>query len=103
MSADRPAERCRRCRWRKRSRSGEVPAGTYTVSLRAENASGVSVSSNPVTLTFPGPCSGAPLAPTGFVASKDGSEITVVWERATSGPAATAFVLNVTGAFVRLV
>jgi YVTN family beta-propeller protein len=79
---------------------GDVPAGTYTVSLRAENASGISVSSNPVTLTFPGPCSGAPVTPTGFVASKDGDEITVVWERATSGPAATAFVLNVTGAFV---
>jgi hypothetical protein len=34
------------------------------------------------------------------VASKDGTLITVLWERVTSGPAATGFIVNVTGAFV---
>jgi YVTN family beta-propeller protein len=77
-----------------------VPAGTYTLSLRAANASGASGSSNQVTLTFPGPCSGVPQAPANVVAATDGSLITVVWERATSGHAATGFVLNVTGGFV---
>jgi YVTN family beta-propeller protein len=77
-----------------------VPTGTYTLSLRAANATGSSGPSNSVILTFPGPCSGVPLTPTGVVAAKDGGLITVVWERATSGQAATGFVLNVTGSFV---
>ena len=38
-----------------------VPGGTYTFSVTAANASGASAASNPVTLTFPGACSGAPL------------------------------------------
>jgi len=37
-----------------------IPAGTYTLSLRAVNGAGVSPSSNAVTVTFPGACSGAP-------------------------------------------
>jgi len=40
-----------------------VPAGTYTLSLRASNASGFSPPSQAITLTFPGACSGAPLPP----------------------------------------
>ena len=38
-----------------------VPAGVYTFTVRAVNASGSSAASNPVTLQFPGACSGAPL------------------------------------------
>ena len=52
-----------------------VPPGTYTFTLRALNASGSSQPSSPVTLTFPGPCSGPPLAPSGFIAYKVGSTI----------------------------
>jgi YVTN family beta-propeller protein len=77
-----------------------VPPGTYTLNLQAANASGGSALSNSVTLTFPAACTGVPAAPTNFVASKDGNLITVLWERATSGPAATGFIVNVTGAFV---
>jgi len=77
-----------------------VPAGTYTLRLRAANATGISGLSNSVTLTFPGLCSGAPLTPTHLVATKDANLITVGWESATSGPAATGFVLNVSGSFV---
>ncbi|MGH9174883.1 MAG: hypothetical protein ACRD1H_11020, partial [Vicinamibacterales bacterium] len=77
-----------------------VPGGTYTLTLRASNAAGTSGPSNPVTLTFPGACSGAPLTPTNFLASKAGSVITVVWDPAASGAAPTGFVLNVSGSFV---
>jgi predicted phage tail protein len=74
-----------------------VPPGTYTLALRAVNASGASASSNAVTLTFPAPCSGPPLAPSSFLAYRDGSTIFVTWEPPTSGPAPIGYVLNVTG------
>jgi hypothetical protein len=77
-----------------------VPDGTYTFILRGINSTGPSEVSNPVTLTFPGPCSGVPSTPVSFIAAKDGNLITLVWERATTGPAATGFVVNVTGSFV---
>jgi hypothetical protein len=77
-----------------------VPSGTYTLALRATNASGSSAQSNPVTLTFPGPCSGAPLAPSNFLAYRIGNLIKVLWDPATAGPAPTAYVLTVSGAFV---
>jgi YVTN family beta-propeller protein len=77
-----------------------VPAGTYTLRLRAANASGLSGPSNPVTLTFPAACSGVPATPTHVVASRDGGLVTALWESAPSGPAATNFVVNVTGSFV---
>lgn len=76
-----------------------VPAGTYTLSLRATNPSGSSTSSNSVTLTFPGACSGVPLTPVNFVASKSGGTIFLVWDPSPTGPAATSYVVNVGGAF----
>ena len=77
-----------------------VPGGTYTLSVRAMNAAGTSNASNPVTLTFPGACSGAPLSPLWFLAYKIGNTIFVVWDAAASGPAPTDYVLNVNGSFV---
>lgn len=77
-----------------------VPAGTYTLALRAINGTGSSFPSPSVTVTIPGACSGAPLPPTRFAAYKIGSTIFVVWEPAASGPAPTGYVLNVTGSFV---
>jgi hypothetical protein len=76
-----------------------VPAGTYTLSVRATNAAGSSPPSNSVTLSFPGACSGAPLAPTNFLTNKVGSMIFVSWDLPASGPAPTDYVLVVTGAF----
>lgn len=76
-----------------------VPAGTYTFSVRAANATGTSAASNPVTLTFPTACSGAPLPPTGFSAGVSGSVISLAWNTAASGAAPTGYVLNVSGAF----
>jgi hypothetical protein len=77
-----------------------MPGGTYTFSVSAANAAGASGASNPVTLTFPGACSGAPLSPTGFLAYTIGNTIFVVWDSAASGPAPTGYTLNVSGAFV---
>jgi Bacterial Ig-like domain (group 3) len=77
-----------------------VPGGTYTFSVTAANSSGASAASNPVTLTFPGACSGAPLSPIGFLAYTIGNTIFVVWDSAASGPAPTGYTLNVSGAFV---
>jgi hypothetical protein len=76
-----------------------VPPGTYTLSLRALNATGASIPSNAVTLSFPGPCSGVPLPPTNFLVYKVGATIFVVWDPPTGGPSATAYVLNVSGSF----
>ena len=47
-----------------------------------------------------GPCSGAPQAPTNFLATKSGATITVVWEPPAAGAAPTGYVLRVAGAFV---
>ncbi|HQZ40270.1 MAG TPA: Ig-like domain-containing protein [Vicinamibacterales bacterium] len=77
-----------------------VPPGTYALRLRAVNAGGTSAQSNEVTVTFPEACSGAPGTPSSFLAYRLGNTIFVVWDPATSGPAATGYVLDVTGAFV---
>ena len=77
-----------------------VPDGTYTLSLRAQNASGSSPASNAVTLTFPGSCTGPPQTPANVLAYRMGNTIYIDWAPAASGPAPTGYVLNVTGSFV---
>jgi hypothetical protein len=77
-----------------------VPAGTYTVRVRAANAGGVSAPSEPVTLSFPGACLGPPIEPEHFLAYRIGNTIFVVWDPPASGPAPTQYVLDVSGAFV---
>ena len=79
---------------------GGVPAGTYTLSVRATNGGGTSSASNAVVLTVPVACSGAPLTPTNFLAYKISNTIYVVWEPAATGPAPTSYTLNVTGSYV---
>ena len=80
--------------------AGGVPAGTYTMSLRAVNSTGISASSNSVTLTFPGACSGAPAPPTNFVATTGVNALSLSWGLPASGPAPSGYVLIVSGAFV---
>jgi Tol biopolymer transport system component len=75
----------------------DVPAGTYTLALRAENAGGISPPSNAVTLAIPGPCSGPPLVPSNVLAYRVGRIVFVDWAPATSGPAPTGYLLDVTG------
>jgi DNA-binding beta-propeller fold protein YncE len=74
-----------------------VPPGTYTFSIRASNAAGASPSSNAVTLTFPGPCTGAPAPPANFLAYRSGSTIVLTWDPAPAGPATTGYAVSVTG------
>lgn len=74
-----------------------VPAGTYTLRLRASNAWGASAPSNPVTVTIPGPCSGAPHAPADLIVHASGSVLNISWELAPAGPAPTGFVVHVAG------
>ena len=77
-----------------------VPPGTYEFRVGAANAGGGPNWSNPVTLTFPGPCSGAPDPPASVVAYAVGRTVFVDWSPGTFGVAPTSYLLNVTGAFV---
>jgi len=76
-----------------------APPGTYTLALRAVNAGGSSRPSNPVTVTFPLPCTGPPLAPTTMFAYRVDRTVYVDWAPAASGPAPTSYVLHVSGAW----
>ncbi len=76
-----------------------VPAGSYTVSVRAANATGTSASSSPVTLSVPAACTGVPLTPDRFLAYRLGNTIVAVWDLAASGPAPTNYLVEVTGAY----
>lgn len=75
-----------------------VPGGTYTLQVRSTNAGGASAASNAVTLSFPGACSGAPQTPSRFLAYRVGTQVHIVWESPTAGPAPTTYVLHATGA-----
>lgn len=75
-----------------------VPPGTYTFAVRAANAMGTSTASAPVTLTFPGGCSGAPQTPVALSASAASGRLTVAWEPPASGAAVSSYVLEVSGA-----
>jgi hypothetical protein len=77
-----------------------VPGGTYTLAVRAANAGGGSPPSNAITLTFPSPCTGAPLPPSRFLAYRLFRTVFVIWDPAEVGPAPTSFVLNANGAFI---
>jgi hypothetical protein len=75
-----------------------VLSGTYSVAVRAINASGSSPQSNPVTLTFPGTCS-APLTPTNLAAAKNGSTVFLAWSPPAAGAAPTEYSVLVSGSF----
>ena len=77
----------------------DVPPGTYTLAVRGINAFGTGPQSNAITLSFPGTCSGVPLPPEEFRVYKAGARVFVYWQPATSGPAPTDYVLNVSGSF----
>ena len=75
-----------------------VPAGTYTFTVRATNGAGVSAPSNPVTLTFPTGCTGAPQPPERFLAYSVGDWLNLLWNPPSAGPAATSYQVSATGA-----
>src|SRR6185369_7173424 len=78
---------------------GNVPPGTYSLSVRATNAFGSSGPSNLVALSFPGLCSGTPLAPANVRIYKAGFRVYVYWDPPAAGASPTQYVLKVTGAF----
>ena len=55
--------------------------------------------SNPVTLTFPNGCSGAPSPPADFLAYAIGNVVHLVWDPPPAGVAATSYVVTVGGSF----
>ncbi|MGE0461861.1 MAG: CHRD domain-containing protein [Vicinamibacterales bacterium] len=77
-----------------------VPPGTYTLRVRAVNAFGTSAPSNPVALTFPGGCSGAPQPVQNFIAFATPGRLVLSWDPAGTGAAPTGFIVNSTGAYV---
>jgi hypothetical protein len=74
-----------------------VPAGTYTFRLRAQNATGVSDPSNPVTLVFPGGCP-VPNAPSSLTAQVIRRDVTLFWSRPVGGGIPTRYEIEA-GAF----
>jgi hypothetical protein len=77
-----------------------VPPGTYTLALRGVGLGGTAGPvSNPVTITFPGQCNSAPLAPGALVAFAAGNELSVLWDPPAGGPAHAGYVLDVEGAY----
>jgi hypothetical protein len=77
-----------------------VPPGTYTVTVQARNGAGTSAPSSPVTVIFPGVCTGAPQTPTNFVAFRSGGFVHLFWDPPAGGAAPTRYAVNVTGSFV---
>jgi len=77
-----------------------VPPGTYSFAVSAANPSGASGPSNSVTLTFPGVCSGPPLAVSNFAVRQEAAGLALSWDLPTSGPAPTSYFVDVTGSFV---
>ncbi|HJZ77552.1 MAG TPA: choice-of-anchor tandem repeat GloVer-containing protein [Vicinamibacterales bacterium] len=67
--------------------AGGVGAGTYYIRVIAVNAGGASGPSQDVALVVGGgSCSGAPGAPTSFLASVSGSTVTFAWQAAPGSP-----------------
>ena len=73
-----------------------MPPGTHYVRVRAKNTSGTSAPSNEIVLTVAGtaPCSAAPGAPGGLVATTTGSSLMLTWNAPGGACAPTAYVLE---------
>ena len=72
-----------------------VPAGTYYVRIRAQNAGGTSAPSNESILVVGGSgCTAPPNPPTGLTSSVSGGTVTLTWAAPTGGCPATSYVLQ---------
>jgi hypothetical protein len=76
-----------------------VPAGTYTLSLRARNDAGTSGASNALTVSVPTACSGLPQPPSRVIAYRERAAVTILWEPPLDGAAPSDYIVTVTGAF----
>jgi hypothetical protein len=77
-----------------------VPGGTYTVRLRALNASGASPPSAPLVVSIPSTCSRPPQVPAGLWIERSGSLLTASWDPPAAGPAPAGYVVAVSGALL---
>ena len=75
-----------------------VAPGTYTLRLRAVNASGTSEASNPITLTTPSAACAVPQAPRELSAVVTGKRVSMFWEAPVSGAAVDRYLVRATGA-----
>jgi subtilisin-like proprotein convertase family protein len=77
-----------------------VPAGEYTLQLRAVNAGGASVPSNSTTFSVTTSCMSSLLPPSDFLAYNIGNTLHLVWQPSLSSiEPATGFIVDVSGAF----
>ena len=74
-----------------------VPNGVYYLRVRAGNAEGISAASNEAIVSVPGgggPCAAAPNPAANLSATVSGSAVTLTWRPATTGCAASGFVVQ---------
>ena len=74
-----------------------VPNNTFFIRVRATNPAGTSGPSNEVVLVVgggPGPCTGAPGAPTNLTFSVSGSTVTLRWTAPGGGNAPTTYIVQ---------
>lgn len=75
-----------------------VPPGTYTVYVRANNRHGGTTSAASLQFTVPGTCA-PPDRPASFAANKTANRIDLFWALPPRGSAPTGFLVRVTGSF----
>jgi hypothetical protein len=81
-----------------------VPTGVYYVRVRAGNAQGISAAAVEVVVAVPdggAPCTVPPEPPRNLAAAVSGGVVTLAWQPAASGCAATAFVVQAGSALGR--
>ena len=78
-----------------------VPPGNYTLNMRSLNSGGSSLASSPVTVTSPSLCEGPPEVPSNVLGYRIANTAHVVWDPPATGPAASSYVLIVSGSIRR--
>jgi hypothetical protein len=75
--------------------AGGVPAGTYFVRVRAQNAGGISSASNEVVVTVGASgCTTTPNAPAGLTSNVSGSTVSLTWAAPAGGCPPTSYILQ---------
>lgn len=75
-----------------------VPSGTYNFTIGAASAIGSSPTSNGVSGTFPGTCTGPPQMPENVLLFANGRNLGVIWDHPKNGPAPDGYKLDVESA-----
>ena len=76
-----------------------MPAGTFTLRLRALNAAGASNQSGSVTVTAPSRTCSPPRVPSNYFATRVGNAVVLSWDAPAGGTPATSYQLTVTGSY----